>query len=305
MRRFGTLLAALALASCGYVGDPLPPSLNIPPAVQDLRVEQRSSEILIQFTLPGAATDGAPFRSLRSVELRAGEREFAVPSLQPGPIEVTEPAAAWIGQTLEFRVRTQGPTGRWSDWSALAAIRVIAPLDPPSSLTVAGTAQGVRLAWESNASRFRVFRDEEPGEPVAASESSEHTWLDESAMFGVRYTYRVQAVEARATSDRSAPVSIVYEDRFPPAAPAEVQAVAGLTSIELTWQPPPEPDLAGFFVYRAEADGVFQRLVGPLASPSLSDGMVAPGTMYRYAVTSVDALGNESPRSLEVAAIAP
>jgi hypothetical protein len=298
------ILAALTLASCGYVGDPLPPSLQIPPPVQDLRVEERGAQIFIHFTLPGAATDGAPFRSLRSVELQAGSQDLPVPMPEPGPTEITEPAAPWVGQTLEFRVRSQGPSGRWSDWSASVSIQVVTPLDPPSHVTATDTAQGVQLSWDSPAPRFRVFR-EEAGALTAAGETAEHIWLDEAAVLGRQYAYRVQAIQGDATSEDSSAVEILYQDRFPPATPAEVKAVAGLNSIELTWRPPSDRDLAGFFVYRASGSGMLQRLGAQLSEPSFSDAMVESGRSYRYAVSAVDLLGNESPRSAEVLAVAP
>jgi fibronectin type 3 domain-containing protein len=42
-----------------------------------------------------------------------------------------------------------------------------------------------------------------------------------------------------------------------------------------------------------------------IVAPAFRDLHVQPGHAYRYAVTAVDASGNESPRSAEVSAVIP
>ncbi len=77
--RTQTRLAAAAialltglLAGCGYVGDPLPPALNIPKPVEDLRVVQVGDKLLVDFTIPLQTTEGLPVRDLGPIELRIG-----------------------------------------------------------------------------------------------------------------------------------------------------------------------------------------------------------------------------------------
>jgi fibronectin type 3 domain-containing protein len=86
-------------------------------------------------------------------------------------------------------------------------------------------------------------------------------------------------------------------DRFPPAVPSGLTALAGPSSIELSWDPNTEPDFAGYSVYRAAGGGAFERIAGPLSTPSVSDKEARPGVKYRYVVSAVDQAGNESPRS--------
>ena len=65
MRRV-PLILALLVTGCGYVGDPLPPALNIPVPVADLNAVQRGDQIIIQFTVPQMTTEGW-FRSRRII----------------------------------------------------------------------------------------------------------------------------------------------------------------------------------------------------------------------------------------------
>ena len=110
---------------------------------------------------------------------------------------------------------------------------------------------------------------------------------------------------ANAESEIRGPFSITPEDKFPPAAPVGLTALAGAASIELTWERNTEPDLAGYYLYRAGADGAFARLGGLLEAPASSDRDVKPGIRYRYAVSAVDRSGNESGRSGPVEAVLP
>jgi hypothetical protein len=139
--------------------------------------------------------------------------------------------------------------------------------------------------------------------------------LDEDIRFGQTYEYRAQRV-ARVTVESqmlellgplSAPLRVEVLDVFPPAVPTGLAAVAipaeasAEASIDLSWQPDTESDLAGYRVYRREAGGDWQRisLAIPLIAPAFHDGKVQPGHTYHYAVTAIDQGGHESARSAE------
>ncbi len=66
-------LAGLALAGCGYIGPPLPPALNIPVQIRDLRGIQRGDKIVVAFTPPLDTTDKLVLAKVPEIELRVGE----------------------------------------------------------------------------------------------------------------------------------------------------------------------------------------------------------------------------------------
>src|SRR6267378_4772577 len=53
------LFAAALAAGCGKKGPPLPPLLKLPAPPADLTAERRGSKVDLQFTVPGANTDGS------------------------------------------------------------------------------------------------------------------------------------------------------------------------------------------------------------------------------------------------------
>jgi hypothetical protein len=159
-----------------------------------------------------------------------------------------------------------------------------------------------------------------PASGHAGNSPPDHA-LDKQIQFGQTYEYRAQRV-ARVPSagqtlelagELSAPVRIEALDVFPPAVPTELAAVAialqsgGEAAIDLSWQPVADPDLAGYAVYRREGEAGWQRVSPPqpLAAPGFRDTQVQPGHTYRYAVSSIDQGGHESPHSAETEETVP
>jgi hypothetical protein len=325
------LVLCLSLAGCGYVGDPMPPALHIPEPVRDLRVEQRGDRLLFAFSLPELTTEGLGISRLQEIELRAGPwpGEWQEASFQAHASSIPVPADAargviqaeaalppsWAGQPVFAAVWLVGPTGRRSETSNRVAFTPVPPLDAPASVRAEGTPQGVRVVWDSlprPEARYEVFR-EQPGHDAApvllAGGVEGPAWLDTSARFEQEYRYSVQAViplgEVAARSPRSAVTTITYTDLFPPSPPAALRAVAALDAIALSWERPPEPDTAAFFVYRAPPDGEWMPIAGPISELAYHDRAVEPGAQYRYAVTAADRSGNESARSAVVEIMVP
>jgi hypothetical protein len=144
--------------------------------------------------------------------------------------------------------------------------------------------------------------------------------VDRTAQVGETYRYTAQRVRSvslgghalELRSAVSSPATVTMRDTFPPHAPSGLEAVPGGTtaadrSIDLSWTPDTEPDLAGYFVYRQEVDekgvaaGTAARLnLTPVAGPAYRDQTAMAGHRYAYRVTAVDTAGNESAPSVEV-----
>ena len=113
----------------------------------------------------------------------------------------------------------------------------------------------------------------------------------------------------------SPPIRVDALDVFPPAVPQGLAAVAIAAdpasgtpaSIDLSWQPNAEPDLAGYEVYRREDQTPWQRISGdqPVIGPAFHDAHVLPGHTYRYGVSAVDNGGHESGRSADASETVP
>jgi hypothetical protein len=321
MRRssFLPLAWAAALAGCGYIGPPKPPSLRIPEKIADLAAFQRAGALVIEFTVPAATTDGAVLRHIDEIDLRCGPagpqweqtaRRIPVTAATPGRVHIETPSREWTGEDVELRVRAAGKPGRMSEWSNTVKMRVTPPLAQPV-VKVEGVPEGVRLTWTpEEGAQYRVFRQgplETKSSLLEAVQKPEYT--DTRAEYGKTYRYSVEAFipsgDTESRSEVSAVVSLTPEDRFPPAVPSGLTALAGISGIELSWNPDSEPDLRGYYVYRSTAGGPFARLDGIVNTPAYSDRTVESGKQYRYTVSAVDQVGNESARTAAVEITAP
>ncbi len=320
MKQTSSVLSALALlaglAGCGYVGAPLPPALNMPVAITDLAAAQRAGKIVIQFTPSLNSTDGLILPSLSAIELRAGEntgaasfdihrwvataRRIDVPEVKAELTRLELAVAGWEDREVIFAVRSIGPRGRPADWSTPVVLRIVAPPQPPAGVTAEATAGGVMLRWQARGEgSVRVYRKAASEEKeTLAGTAAESSYLDADAAFGTSYVYRVQRVVAagigEAESLLSEPVSITPADTFAPAGPAGLIVQAGIGGVEIAWDRNAEPDLRGYQVWRALGGGQLQRLGDPVTTASFSDRSAAAGNRYRYAVSAIDASGNES-----------
>ena len=312
----GAFGVAVLLAGCGYVGEPLPPLANIPERVTTLAAVQRGSVVIAQFAVPLLTTEGQPIPKPAKLDLRIGpsepfqESEWAASAKQIPPAPAVNgiaryeiPSSEWTGKAVVLAVRVVAANGKAAPWSNFVAVPVVAAPPRPEAVTPVATAAGVKLTWRAQGSQFRVFRKPEGTEDFTLAATVDRPeWTDADAEFGKRCTYLVQTVvkledNKLAESDLSVEASISPVDTFPPAAPAGLHATAGPASIELSWDPNPEPDVAAYRVYRAVGGGAFEKIADLSAIPSYSDKTAERGKTYRYQITAVDKAGNESERS--------
>lgn len=303
MTRAAALFCILWLAGCASVGPPKPPALDIPTRITDLRAAEYGEQVLVQFTIGAFTTDGLALTSVKAVELQVtggdSPRMLHLRAKGPGPVDDGFPAKDWVGKQVTLMVRATGPKGKASEWSNAVTLAVGVPLATPANLKAASDPKGVRLTWSGSAGgRYRIFRGAGDAMPQRLADSDKPEYLDTAVDFGSPYRYFVQALEGELRqSEISAIVGVTPMDVFPPAVPAGLMAVAGVNSIELSWQPSTEDDLAGYQVYRSTGGGAAERIAGPVDAPNFSDRTVEIGKKYSYAITAIDRTGNESAHS--------
>ncbi len=311
--------------------DKLPIKGNVP--VRVCREEASGSCQPVNASLSFAPNAKATFTEALPAELAAGAPRpltYFVELLSPhgrsaglsnaAPVLAGEAPAPVTG--LSATLRKDGVVLHWNPESAAAPATVIRL--HRKLLTSQPQAEP---AEKSNLQQGLLAPPKEPVEQSLLAEPSAppdripnrtpDRTMDKTIHFGETYEYRAQRV-ARVTVDGqpvelagplSEPIRIEAIDTFPPAVPTGLAAVATAPdssagpspspSIDLSWQPVAEADLAGYAVYRREGDGPWQRISAsqPVVGPGFHDPQVQPGHTYRYTVTAIDQLGHESPHS--------
>ncbi|WP_139173540.1 fibronectin type III domain-containing protein [Geodermatophilus telluris] len=162
----------------------------------------------------------------------------------------------------------------------------------PTGLVATARDGSVELRWGANpepdVDHYTVYRD---GVEVARQPGTSR--VDTGLVNDTTYAYRLQAVDghgnASALSDPA--VTARPTDQTAPAVPTGLVATARDGSVELRWDPSPEPDVDHYVVYR---DGV------EVARPAVADWVdtvVVNDATYAYRVQAVDGHGNASAAS--------
>jgi hypothetical protein len=321
----GVFIPALFFGACGYVGEPLPPLMNIPGKGENLTAVQRGSTIFVHITLPVYTTEGVIIKQALRLDLRigpkpsgqfnasawaAGAKPATVATTANGIAEYRIPATEWIGKQVSIAVKVIGASGRDAGWSVPTELTVVAPPEQPRDLTAEAVPQGVRLAWHGAGTTFAVLR-RDPGQKdyQALGRSPQPEYIDTTAEFGKPYGYLVQSVvkvgEADAQSDLSNEALITPLDTFAPATPTGLTAVPSTASVELVWERNAEPTVVGYRVYRATGNGPLEPLPDMQQLPAYSDHKIEPGKSYRYAVSAVKSNQKESQLSPPVEVALP
>ncbi len=305
-----TLIKRLPVQSgTTHAEEALPPNLTVdPPAllayrVQIFNVHGHSAGLSPEvFAAAGAAPP--PVEQLRATPAPDGAMLEWQPTGTSAPVELDRLPVGPDGVVAEPRQRNAAP--RSSSKPSLkkppASRPKPAPAPPPKPLQMTATGPvEVRLRT--------------PAQPADTGGTIDHT-----AEMGETYRYTAQRVRTvslgghtlELRSAVSPPVTIAMHDTFPPRAPSGLEAVPGGAtaadrSIDLSWTPDTDADLAGYFVYRQEVDpkgvvtGTVTRLnTTPVVGPAYRDQTALAGHRYAYRVTAVDAAGNESAPSADV-----
>ena len=317
------------LGACGAIGDPLPPLQNLPLPVSDLAVRQVGRQIEIEWTWPLLTTEGTiareiggfavwavdvpgfsdpltpetidtyrrPVRSIDAAELAGNE---------PGEsLLLRSPLADWrLGQAVVVVVTGSNRGGTDAGYSNQAGIQPLDPPEAPQWIRAEPGPAGIALSWREGerAEEYSIERaDGEDGMFSPLGRLAISSFVDRTASWGSTYLYRLRPYRKSSAGWVEGPLSeqvaVIHEDTFAPPVPEGLRAVPTDTSVELSWLPSPDEDVSE---YRLLRDG--EDLAGPLRATTFSDSTAVEGTAHVYALTAIDAAGNESEPSAGVRA---
>jgi hypothetical protein len=223
----------------------------------------------------------------------------AMSAAQAGTPEATPPVKYAV---RIYSIRGISGAGRPGPPAARVVVPLVDPVPPPTSLGTRVTERSVVVTWTPPVAEpggppvtFNVYRKDAAASPLnqapIAGVEHEHTGVEfgKEQCFVVRSLQAIQNVSIE--SDASEPTCVTPQDKFPPAEPKGLRAVAESGAVSLVWDANSEADLAGYLVLRAEAPGeTLQPLTPkPVREANYRDTTVKPGVRYVYAVVAVDA----------------
>jgi uncharacterized protein len=244
----------------------------------------------------------------------AGYREVATINLAaPAPavvqglvVRVVDREGLTFGRRYTYVVVAEDLRGRVSPPSNRFAIRLIAPPEAPSALAAASGDGQVRLSWRPPTRlrdggtpgqlTFEVLRSgsaEAPPEAIVSVPAGQSEYVDRNLQNDRTYYYAVRAVrqdaEVTARGPASARAAATPTPGALPAPPTNLVAAPSPGIVRLSWTASPDPNVAGYVIYRAAGADQAER-VGTVRAPAttFTDRDLPPGT-YRYTVAAHDA----------------
>ncbi len=323
-----TLLLFSALTACGKKGDPLPPESKVPAPVSDLRAWPKEGSVFLGWTVPTRHTDESALQDLLGFVVFRLVRPLSTPPCQECPQNFE--AVAEIDMDYPRGARIEGGRVLWQDarikpqneytYFVMAydsykspspesnRVRVAwdEPPPPPEEVKVRSDNGALEISWrfsppkekEWPAVSFNIYRRPEGGGfgffPINPEPIRETRTIDGGLQNGTKYFYEVRSVRNFQGTLIEGPASAVADGipakTTPPTPPRGLVAAFQEDGVALRWDENPEPDVAGYDVYRrAEGEESFRKINSALVKGSyFLDRTADRQKAYTYRLKAVD-----------------
>ena len=235
---------------------------------------------------------------------------------------------------LRYAVRYVNASGQRAAFSNFLLIEPAVRIARPPTLIETGkevSEDAIKISWRPpdanidgstpvNLLGYNVYRmDESQSEtsqtPINSALVSGTEYVDKNFKFGNTYRYIVRSVSlgtegAQVESLNSNAISVSPRDVFPPSAPKPISIAPSLGRLSIFFPANPEPDIAGYNIYRTTDPNLPRENWTKLNSSLLTrttfqDEKVEAGKKYYYYLTAVDQAGNVSVPSEVVSETVP
>ena len=167
------------------------------------------------------------------------------------------------------------------------------------------TESAATITWETQEMSDSAVRFA-PGDGIArdalgqvegsARDAVQHQVVLTNLLPNTTYTYVVQSIDRSNNGPtESAPLTFktaAGKDEIPPGVPENLIARNGQGEIALTWTAPADPDIAGYDILRAVAQGEFEPIATRVTELIFRDSGLDPALTYRYQLRAVDRAAN-------------
>ena len=212
------------------------------------------------------------------------------------------PSGVALFPTRIYAIRGLAKSGRPGSASTRVVLPLVPPVTPPTGVAAQmPTEAAVVVDWTPPvgepglpAFSFNVYRRDAPATPLNPSPIADPKFEVGGVEYGKEQCFVVRSVQKFETATiegvPSSPACLTPLDKFPPAAPKGLRAVAEDGAISLVWEQNGEADLGGYLVLRGEVPGDTLAPITPqpIADANYRDATVKPGVRYVYAVVAVD-----------------
>jgi len=235
---------------------------------------------------------------------------------------------------LRYALRYVNASGQRAAFSNFLVIEPAARIALPPTLLTTGkeiSEDAITISWQPPATNidgsipvnllgYNVYRtDESQSEtseaPINSALVSGTQYVDRNFKFGDSYRYIVRSVSlgtegAQVESLNSNAITIAPRDIFPPSAPDNLTIAASFGRLSIFFPANPEPDIAGYNIYRSTDPNLPKESwnkLNPtlLTTTTFQDEKVESGKKYYYYLTAVDRAGNVSRPSEVVSETVP
>jgi len=326
--RAATLFFVCILAAaCGTPGAPQPPSLELPKPVTDLTATRKGDAITLKWTQPSRTTDNSTIKHTVNTQVCRGGSSCTAASASGSFTEsIADAAKSASGAMVNYSVVVANARGKHAGTSNVVSVPITPAQAAAHDVQLELRADAIVVHWQAETNSARNSRTEwkllRALQGSAKFTDAGHA-SGEARTFSLRmelldweqhYVIKVVGVNvvtgadgqklAEFESDDSAPAEIFTHDVFPPAIPTGVVAVANASgterSVDISWSPNTEGDLAGYNIYRRDAGSqALPVKLNTLAvrAAAFKDANVQAGHSYEYFVSAVDVRSNESATS--------
>ena len=289
------LCFVLLLTGCGKVGEPLPPFIRIPEAINDLAVRQSGNDLVLTWTNPARYIDGSAATDLSRIQIRSNDSVLTSVKVTAAAQQqsLTIPVGAAFDVLRSFAAMAETAGGKMSGISNTVSISPAVVPGRVGRLLAVVDQRRITLTWERPqehpelADGYQVSRVE----PAESQLVRVTRYEDTRYRPGEMYTYQVTAMRGMIPGVGPEVVSVMIEDKTAPQVPTGLDIVPSDTGAFITWSANSETDLSGYRIFRNQMP-VSDR---PITTNSFFDPDYRPG--ISYAVSAVDEFGNESGRS--------
>ncbi len=220
------------------------------------------------------------------------------------------------GETKYFRLKSYGFFADSSDFSEVFPITILPSEGPPAidSLAIQEVqpeARKVKLVWASlpepnkladipvGLQLYRSYAKgtfSKVGEVIPLEEDVNSVEV-EAPYYGF-ITYKIATIGKSGLQTFSKTVEIDIPDKYPPAAPKNIKAIADEGMITISWDSNEEEDFRGYFLYATETSydrpAFFEITPQMLTEPFFIDSFpMEAKNEFGYRVMAIDSVGNE------------